>query len=152
VFTPLNVSFECFFTSFQINLSGSQGWNIIASYSHNDTFVSEDNSLPVGDRLSNAPRNSASLWTTYEIQKGTLKGFGIGGGVFFVGDKEATLPNTITIPSYVRTDATIFYRQPNYQVGLSFKNLFDTRYYDSTGFLLTPGAPFTVLGTVSVKF
>ncbi|OKH56002.1 ferrichrome-iron receptor [Calothrix sp. HK-06] len=128
------------------------GWNIIASYSHNDTFVSEDNSLPVGDRLANAPRNTASLWTTYEIQKGNLKGLGIGGGIFFVGDKEATLPNTITIPSYVRTDATIFYRQPNYQVGLSFKNLFDTRYYDSTGFLLTPGAPFTVLGTVSIRF
>lgn len=127
------------------------GWNIIASYAHNDAYVSEDNSLPVGDRLISAPRNSASLWTTYEIQEGNLRGLGIGGGVFFVGDREATLPNTITIPSYVRTDATIFYKQPNYQVGLSFKNLFDNRYYDSTGFLLTPGAPFTVLGTISVK-
>jgi iron complex outermembrane receptor protein len=129
----------------------SPGWNIIASYSHNDAYVSEDNSLPVGDRLSNAPRNSASLWTTYEIQKGNLKGLGIGAGLFFVGDREATLPNTITIPSYIRTDATIFYKQPNYQVGLSFKNLFDTKYYDSQGFLLSPGAPFTVLGTVSIK-
>jgi iron complex outermembrane recepter protein len=128
------------------------GWNVIASYSHNDTYVSEDNSLPVGQRLNNAPRNTASLWTTYEIQKGNLKGLGIGAGLFFVGDREATLPNTITIPSYIRTDATIFYKQPNYQLGLSFKNLFDTKYYDSQGFLLSPGAPFTVLGTVSVKF
>jgi iron complex outermembrane recepter protein len=127
------------------------GWNVIASYAHNDTYVSEDNSLPVGQRLSNAPRNSASLWTTYEIQKGNLKGLGIGAGLFFVGDREATLPNTITIPSYIRTDATIFYKQPNYQLGLSFKNLFDTKYYDSQGFLLSPGAPFTVLGTVSIK-
>ncbi|MUG95174.1 TonB-dependent receptor [Scytonema sp. UIC 10036] len=61
-------------------------------------------------------------------------------------------PNTITIPSYARTDATIFYRKANYQVGLSFKNLLDIKYYDSQGFLLSPGAPFTVLGTVSVKF
>jgi iron complex outermembrane recepter protein len=128
------------------------GWNVIASYSHNDAFVSEDNSLPVGDRLANAPRNSASLWTTYEIQTGNLKGLGIGAGLFFVGDRDATLPNTITIPSYIRTDATIFYKQPNYQLGLSFKNLFDTKYYDSQGFLLTPGAPFTVLGSISVKF
>jgi iron complex outermembrane recepter protein len=127
------------------------GWNIIASYSHNDAYVSEDNSLPVGDRLTNAPRNSASLWTTYEIQKGNLRGLGIGAGLFFVGDREATLPNTITIPSYIRTDATIFYKQPNYQLGLSFKNLFDTKYYDSQGFLLSPGAPFTVLGTISIK-
>lgn len=125
------------------------GWNVIASYALNDAYVSEDNTLPVGDRLVNAPRNSASLWTTYEIQNGNLKGLGFGGGLFFVGDREATLPNSITIPSYVRTDATVFYRQANYQVGLSFKNLFDTKYYDSQGFLLSPGAPFTVLGSVS---
>lgn len=128
------------------------GWNVIASYSHNDAYVSEDNNLPVGDRLVNAPRNSASLWTTYQIQSGNLKGLGFGGGVFFVGDREATLPNTITIPSFVRTDAAIFYRRDNYQIGLNFKNLLDTRYYDSAGFLLSPGAPFTVLGTFSVKF
>jgi iron complex outermembrane recepter protein len=131
------------------------GWNIIASYAHNDAYVSEDNedeNLPIGDRLVNAPRNSASVWTTYEIQKGSLKGLGFGGGIFFVGDRDATLPNTITIPSYVRTDATIFYRQSNYQIGLNFKNLFDLKYYDSQGFLLNPGAPFTVVGTISVKF
>jgi iron complex outermembrane recepter protein len=128
------------------------GWNVIASYSHNDAYVSEDNTLPVGDRLVNAPRNSASLWTTYQIQNGNLKGFGFGGGVFFVGDREATLPNNITIPSFVRTDATIFYKRDNYQIGLNFKNLFDTRYYDSAGFLLAPGAPLTVLASFSVKF
>jgi iron complex outermembrane recepter protein len=128
------------------------GWNVIASYSHNDAYVSEDNTLPVGDRLVNAPRNSASLWTTYQIQNGNLKGFGFGGGLFFVGDKEATLPNNITIPSFVRTDATIFYKRDNYQIGLNFKNLFDTRYYDSAGFLLAPGAPFTVLASFSVNF
>ncbi|BAY15306.1 ferrichrome-iron receptor [Anabaenopsis circularis NIES-21] len=127
------------------------GWNVIASYSHNDAYVTQDNNLPVGDRLVNAPRNSASLWTTYEIQTGNLRGLGFGGGVFFVGDREATLPNTITIPSFVRTDAAIFYKRDNYQIGLNFKNLFDIRYYDSTGFLLSPGAPFTVVGSVSVK-
>ena len=128
------------------------GWNVIASYSHNDAYVSEDQSLPVGNGLVNAPRNSASLWTTYQIQKGNLQGLGFGGGLFFVGDREATLPNNITIPSFVRTDATIFYRRDNYEIGLNFKNLLDTRYYDSSGFLLAPGAPFTLLGTVSIKF
>lgn len=128
------------------------GWNVIASYSHNDAYVSEDQSLPVGNGLVNAPRNSASLWTTYQIQKGNLQGLGFGGGLFFVGDREATLPNNITIPSFIRTDATIFYRRDNYEIGLNFKNLLDTRYYDSSGFLLAPGAPFTLLGTVSIKF
>jgi iron complex outermembrane receptor protein len=35
------------------------GWNIIASYGLNDAFVSEDNSIPEGDRLVNAPRDNS---------------------------------------------------------------------------------------------
>ena len=128
------------------------GWNVIASAFINDAFVSKDNSLPVGDRLVNAPSQGASLWTTYEIQRGSLKGFGVGAGVFFVGDREARLPNTFEIPSYVRADAAIYYKRNNWKVGLNFKNLTSTRYYESQGFYLRPGAPFTVLGTISYTF
>jgi iron complex outermembrane recepter protein len=138
----------------EIDLSGSPlpGWNIIASAYVNDSFVNKDNDLPIGDKPVNAPRVGASLWTTYEIQKGRWKGFGLGGGLFFVGNREAELPNTFEIPSYVRADATIFYKRDNWRVGLNFKNLTSTRYYESQGFYLRPGAPFTVLGSVSVNF
>ncbi|MEH2010678.1 TonB-dependent siderophore receptor [Nostoc sp.] len=128
------------------------GWNLIASAFINDAFVSKDNSLPVGDSLVNAAGSGASLWTTYEIQNGNWKGLGFGGGLFYTGDREAELPNTFKIPSYVRADATIFYKRDNWRVGLNFKNLFDTRYYDSQGYYLLPGAPLTVLGTFSVQF
>ncbi|MFN6541182.1 MAG: TonB-dependent siderophore receptor [Nostoc sp. EkiNYC01] len=128
------------------------GWNLIASYFVNDAFVSQDNSLPVGDSLVNAPGSGGSLWTTYEIQSGGMKGLGFGGGVFYTGDREATLPNTFKIPSYVRADASIFYKHDNWRVGLNFKNLFGTTYYDSQGYYLRPGAPLTVLGTVSIEF
>ncbi|MEH1848850.1 MAG: TonB-dependent siderophore receptor [Nostoc sp.] len=128
------------------------GWNVIASLFHNDAFVSKDNTLPVGDSLVNAAGVGGSLWTTYEIQNGDWKGFGFGGGVFYTGDREAQLPNTFKIPSYVRADATIFYKRDNWRVGLNFKNLFDTTYYDSQGYYLRPGAPLTVLGTFSVQF
>ncbi|MEH2277411.1 MAG: TonB-dependent siderophore receptor [Nostoc sp.] len=128
------------------------GWNVIASLFHNDAFVSKDNTLPVGDSLVNAPGVGGSLWTTYEIQDGNWKGLGFGGGIFYTGDREATLPNTFKIPSYVRADATIFYKRDNWRVGLNFKNLFDTTYYDSQGYILRPGAPLTVLGTFSVQF
>jgi iron complex outermembrane receptor protein len=128
------------------------GWNIIASAFINDAFVSQDNSLPVGNRLVNAPRQGASLWTTYEIQRGSLKGLGFGAGIFFVGDREAELPNTFEIPSYVRADAAIYYKRDRWKVGLNFKNLTSTRYYESQGYYLRPGAPFSVLGTISVNF
>jgi iron complex outermembrane receptor protein len=129
------------------------GWNIIATYAHTDAFVSEDNTLPEGDQLVGIPRNSASLWTTYEIQRGGLQGLGFGFGVYFVGDREAQLPNTaLEIPSYVRTDARISYRRNNWKAAVNFKNLFNTEYYETQGFFLTPQAPFTVLGTIAVEF
>ncbi|MBH8571584.1 TonB-dependent siderophore receptor [Nostocaceae cyanobacterium CENA369] len=138
----------------EFDISGQilPGWNVIASAFINDAFVSKDNSLPVGDSLVNAAGSGASLWTSYEIQNGNWKGFGFGGGLFYTGDREAELPNTFKIPSYVRADATIFYKRDNWRVGLNFKNLFDTRYYDSQGYYLLPGAPLTVLGTFSVQF
>ncbi len=128
------------------------GWNVIASTFVNHAFVSQDNSLPVGDRLVNAPGVGASLWTTYEIQQGKWKGLGFGGGIFFVGDREAELPNTFEIPSYVRADAAIYYKHNNWKVGLNFKNITSTRYYESQGYFLRPGAPISVLGSVSVTF
>ncbi|MEH2393760.1 MAG: TonB-dependent siderophore receptor [Nostoc sp.] len=138
----------------EFDVSGQilSGWNVIGSLFHNDAFVSRDNSLPVGDSLVNAAGIGGSLWTSYEIQNGDWKGLGFGGGVFYTGDREAELPNTFKIPSYVRADATIFYKRDNWRVGLNFKNLFDTQYYDSQGYYLRPGAPLTVLGTFSVQF
>ena len=128
------------------------GWNVIATYAYTDAFVSEDEDLPEGDRLQGVPENSASLWTTYELQQGSLQGLGFGFGLYFVGDREIQLPNTIQLDSYVRADAAIFYRRNNYELALNFKNITDTKYYSTQGFYVTPEAPFTVLGNVSVTF
>ncbi|MGD1936601.1 MAG: TonB-dependent siderophore receptor [Cyanophyceae cyanobacterium] len=131
------------------------GWNIIGSLFFNDTFISEgDDSSPEDDTLINAPSSGASLWTTYEIQSGSLQGLGFGAGIFYVGDREAQIPNDFVLPSYVRGDASIFYNRDNWRVQLNFQNLFDTDYLESTQNtgLLFPGAPFTVVGKISVRF
>ncbi|NMF64795.1 TonB-dependent siderophore receptor [Brasilonema octagenarum] len=131
------------------------GWNIIASYSYIDSEFTEDPRPAFkGDEPSNVPRNSARLWTTYEIQTGSLKGLGFGAGLFFVGERQGDLPNTFALPSYVRADAAIYYRRNNLRVGLNFKNLSDVYYFESalSRTSVYPGAPFTVLGTVSVQF
>jgi iron complex outermembrane receptor protein len=131
------------------------GWNIIAAYAYTDAEITEDNDFPVGNKLENVPENSASLWTSYQIQQGTFKGFGLGAGVFFVGDRQGDLDNSFTLPSYVRTDAAIFYRRDNWQANLNFQNLFDVDYIRSSETFreaVRPGDPFTVIGSVSVKF
>ncbi|MBD2468781.1 TonB-dependent siderophore receptor [Nostoc sp. FACHB-145] len=129
------------------------GWKIIGTYAYTDAFVNEDENPALADnRLVGVPYNSASLWTTYELQRGNLQGLGLGLGLVYVGEREATLPNNVKIPSYVRTDASIFYKQENWRAAVNFKNLFDTKYYESQGFYIVPAAPFTVLGTISFEF
>ena len=131
------------------------GWKIIAAYAYTDAEITEDNDFPVGNKLVNVPENSASLWTSYQIQQGTLQGLGLGAGVFFVGDRQGDLDNTFTLPSYVRTDAAIFYRQDNWQANLNFQNIFDVDYIRSSETFreaLRPGDPFTVIGSVSIQF
>jgi iron complex outermembrane recepter protein len=129
-----------------------RGLALIASYAYTDAFVSADTTIPVGNRLVNIPRHGASLWGTYEIQEGMLKNVGVGGGFFFVDDRHAALPNTFTIPSYTRFDATLFYRAEKWKLGLNFKNLTDETYYDSQDNLLYPGAPRSVFADLTFRF
>ena len=91
----------------------ADGWNIIASYAYTVAEITEDNFFSLGNRLANVPENSASLWTTYEIQKGSWQGLGFGTGLFFVGDRQGDLDNSFQLPSYVRTDAAIYYHRNN---------------------------------------
>ncbi|MGD1939504.1 MAG: TonB-dependent siderophore receptor [Cyanophyceae cyanobacterium] len=133
----------------------SDGWNIIASLFFNETSISEgDARNPEGDALRNAPNSGASLWSTYEIQSGNLQGLGFGAGIFYVGDRDAEVPNDLILPSYVRVDASIFYRRDNWQAQLNFRNLFDTDYIEGSQSTVNvrPGDPFSVVGSVSVRF
>jgi iron complex outermembrane receptor protein len=133
------------------------GWNLIASLSFNDTEITEstDEFLPVGNRLANVPYTTASFWTTYEIPDGDFQGLGFGFGLFHVGERQGDTGDTFRIPEYLRTDALLFYRRDNWQVGINLQNLFDVEYIESAaGFResIYPGAPFTLIGSVSIEF
>jgi len=90
--------------------------------------------------------------SSYEIQSGNLRGLGLGAGLVFASDREVQIPNTIQLPAYVRGDASIFYQRNNWRATLNFKNLSNTKYFQTQGFFVTPEAPFTVLGALSVQF
>ena len=132
------------------------GWNIIASYAYIDGSVTEDDFIEIGNRLNNAPENSASLWTTYQLQRGNLQGLGFGLGFNFVGEREGDLKNSFTLDSYFLTNAALFYDRNRWRLGLNFKNLFDVDYIAGAS---EPrergndrGEPFTVLGSISYEF
>jgi iron complex outermembrane recepter protein len=140
----------------EFNLTGEilPGWNVIASYAYTDAEIAEDNRFEVGDRLPNVAENAASLWTTYELQEGMLAGLGFGVGLFYQGERLGDLENSFTLPSYWRTDASIFYRRDRFRAALNVRNLFDIEYYEGArnNVRVIPGAPFTLSGTVSWEF
>ncbi|MGG6266584.1 TonB-dependent siderophore receptor [Leptolyngbya sp. AN03gr2] len=140
----------------ELNIAGEvlPGWNVIAGYSYTDAQITQDNSFQTGNRLNNVPENSFNLWTTYELQSGSLKGVGFGLGFFYVGDRQGDLANTFALPSYFRTDAAIFYKRDRFRAALNIRNLFNVNYFESAYSDLTvyPAEPLTVQGTISWQF
>lgn len=130
------------------------GWKIIASYAYTDAQITKDNQYAVGNLLDSVAKNTVSLWTTYEIQRGSLQGLGFGLGLYYVGDRQGDLENTVVLPSYFRTDAALYYKRNNWKFALNIKNLFDEKYYETSQGrdIIYPGAPLTVLGTISWEF
>ncbi|MDZ8264279.1 TonB-dependent siderophore receptor [Nostoc sp. ChiQUE01b] len=140
----------------ELDISGEilPGWKVIGSYTYTDAKVTEDNSTPVGNRLANVPENQVSLWTTYEIQQGDLKGLGLGLGLFYVGERQADLANEAVLRSYFRTDAALFYRRDGFRAAINVRNLFDIDYAEIAygRFDVYRGNPFTITGTISWEF
>ena len=127
---------------------------LITNY-YTDAEITEDNSFPVGNRLVGVPENQASLWTTYEIQSGDLRGLGFGLGLFYVGERVGDLDNSFEVPDYLRTDAAIYYRRDQFNAAINIRNLFDTDYISASAggrTFLQRGAPFTIIGSIGWEF
>ncbi len=129
------------------------GWNIIAGYAYTDAKVTEDTNFE-DNQINNVPKHAFNIWTTYEIQRGSLQGLGFGLGLFYVGEREGDLENTFNLPSYFRTDAAIFYNRGQFRAALNIRNLFDIRYFETaeSDLRVFPGEPLTVVGSVSWRF
>nr|WP_264085924.1 TonB-dependent receptor [Burkholderia contaminans] len=98
---------------------------------------------PAGTKLAvNLPKNSASLWATYNFQTEALQGFGVGTGLFFASGQYVESGSAYRIPSQVETDLGVFYRKKGYGLNLSIKNVFNRKlYYSSTTSSLIPMGP-----------
>lgn len=144
------------------------GWDIIANYAYVDARVSEDNQFLVGSRVPNSALNQGSLWTTYYIQNGPLKGLGAGLGMY-AQSKRNGVPQcqnpddcqlSFELPGFVRMDGALYYRKPeiftrtNLLAAVNFTNVLDQRHFTGADFreIVYTGAPFTVLGSVKLEF
>jgi iron complex outermembrane recepter protein len=129
-------------------------WNLILAYAFTDAKVVMDNVIPAGTPTQNVPKNSVNVWSTYELQRGWLRGVGLGFGARYYTDQSGDLLDTFSIPAYGLMDASIFYRRGHLGWQLNAYNLADKRYFTGSynDVYVQPGSPRSIRTTLSWKF
>lgn len=132
-------------------------WNLTGAYSFIDTEITRDATIPIGNRPRSIPRNQASLWSYYQIDRGLLSGLNVGVGLRYVGTREGTLPNTYKVPDYAIADAALIYRRERLRLQLNVFNLLNKKdYYVAAappGFnSVYTGEPINVRATVGYQW
>jgi catecholate siderophore receptor len=115
---------------FELGLSGqiNDRWEMFGSYAFLDSEIVDDGPVATndGNEFPNTPRNSFSLWTTFEL----TQRFTIGGGASYVDDRFGNVANTVSIPEYWRYDAMAALRVGHrINLQLNVQNLTDEVYY-----------------------
>jgi len=113
------------------------GWFILAAWSWMKPIYTEPSTEELwlkGQQLPGAPKRTGRLWSSYEIQEGDWRGWGIGLGFRHRDNIKIIFrdgpPNSIgIIPGYNVLDAGIFYRAQSWDIQLNLKNLSDQTYW-----------------------
>lgn len=123
----------------ELGLNGkiTDKWDISAGYTYLDSKATKngvscrgttctDQSIFNGNQMPNVPKNSATLWTTYQI----VPQLTLGAGAIAMDKVYGDLANTKYVPGYVRYDAMARYNvNKNVDLQLNVNNLADTRYF-----------------------
>lgn len=139
---------------FELNAAGSplDGWNVFGAYTYLDGKVlSSKNVFERGSPLSNTPRHSASLWSTWSLPW-ELE---VGAGAQHVGARfSASTATRRRAPGYTTVDAMLSRRfGRRLTARLNAYNLADHRYIDRVGGgHFTPGPGRWLQGTLDVRF
>ncbi|WP_180104547.1 TonB-dependent siderophore receptor [Acinetobacter sp. YH12108] len=123
-----------------INGNVTEKWAISAGYTYLDSelidggfenigttadpiYVPSSNN---GNRVQNVAKNSATLWTTYQV----MPQLTLGAGAVAMDKIYGNAANTKFVPGYVRYDAMARYQvNSNVDLQLNINNLSDTRYF-----------------------
>lgn len=126
---------------FEIGATGriTPEWSIFGGYAYLESKVLNSQTITnIGHELAMAPKNTFSLFTTYDL----TPQWTVGGGAFFVDSRWTSVTNDARIPSYWRLDAMAAYKvNRNFTVQLNVYNLTDEYYFDTAA-----GAGYAVPG------
>lgn len=134
---------------FELTTSPIRGLNIVAGYGYNDNKFKTYDEGVTGKQAQWTPKQTASLWISYKILDGTIKGLGFGGGFNYIDKVFMSTENSFFVPAYSIANFTAFFDQPKYRVGLKLNNAFDKTYWNFYG---QPQKPRELMASFAFKF
>jgi catecholate siderophore receptor len=106
----------------------AHGWKVFAGYAFIDAKIIDGVGVGTQGMVpANTPRNSATLWSTYEF----MPHWDLGGGSVYMSRRYAANTDVVQVGGYARWDGTLDYHQSKYDVRLNVFNLFDRKYFDA---------------------
>jgi iron complex outermembrane receptor protein len=133
-----------------------RGLNFIGAFTYNDVKVTKSTEGLTGKMPIRVPNTTTSGWLDYDLgtlNNSWLKGFGIGGGVRYVGRVFNDEANTSTTPSFTLFDAMLRYDHGPWRFIINANNIFDEKYYSaSSGGNFFLGTRRSVIGTLKLRF
>ena len=123
----------------------TDAWSVFGGYAW------QDGELVDGARLAQLPDHKISLWNRYQL----TPTWGLGLGLMYQSEMFASTDNSVTLPSFTRVDAAVFYLfNDRIQAQLNVENVFDEDYFANAhnNNNITPGSPLAVRIGVTVAF
>lgn len=125
-------------TGWEAEVSGklAPGWEIYAGYTYTDTEYLTATAAQLKTGFSTyTPRHNYNLWTKYEFQDPTLKGWHVAGGLKILSSFYTTSGGvTLTEDGYTVVDAQVGYKfNDNWKATFTATNVFDEVYYQRVG-------------------
>lgn len=136
---------------FELGLAGNitEDWSVMGAYAWQDGEILSGSDR--GNRPAQLPEQTASLWNRYDFSQA----WGVGLGIVHRGAIYAQNSNAVTLKSYTRYDAAVFY-DVNDHLGLqlNIENLFDKEYFAAAhnDNNITPGSPRAAYLSVRMSF
>ena len=134
-------------------------WSVIGAYTHQDGEITSTQSLTVmdGATLANLPRNMFSLWNRYDFSSAWGVGLGVirKADLFAATEDLATPANNVTLPSFTRVDAAVFFNfSDRWRAQLNVENLLDEDYFQFANSTtnITPGSPRAARVVFTARF
>ncbi|RDU96096.1 TonB-dependent receptor [Trinickia dinghuensis] len=138
---------------FQAGVTGHilPNWQVFGGYTYLDATILRALDGTQGNTPANTPRNTLTLWTTYNL----TPHWEIGGGPTYMSARYAANTNFVQVGGYTRWDAMAAYHAKKWDARLNLLNLTNKFYYDaliqSDGGRSVPGIGRTLLATFEYR-